>query len=281
MRGGADPLRARAGFAEVKRGICRTTGQQVAVKIADKTHYQSGDVSLQREVTTLCRVQHPNCLQLYECYVTTKKVYMVTELVSGGQLLNCIVQGGLGERYSAHVMRQVLQGIQYLHSQGIVHRDLKLENIVLLDNSSMPCVKIVDFGLSKCTSEDGQLQTLCGSPQYLAPEMLSTQLPPAPTHLQFSLNLARGYTPAVDMWSAGVVLYTLLSGMYPFVCNNDALLFNQIQMGEYDFHLPCWDNVSAEAKSLVSRMLTLDPAGRITPEQALSDPWLMPPTHAT
>lgn len=273
----ADARHRGAGFAEVKRGVCRTTGQLVAVKIADKTHYRSGDVSLQREVNTLCRVQHPNCLQLFECYVTTKKVYMVTELVSGGHLLNRIVVGGVGESFAAHIMRQVLKGIQYLHSLGIVHRDLKLENIVLLDSSNMPHVKIVDFGLSKCTTEDGQLQTLCGSPQYLAPEMLSTQ----PSQLPFSLDLARGYTPAVDMWSAGVVLYTLLSGMYPFVMNNDALLFNQIQTGEYDFNLPVWDNVSAEAKSLVRGMLTIDPARRITPEQALNDVWLTAPTHAT
>lgn len=193
------------GFAVVKRGRDKLTGEHVAVKVVDKSRYAAGDNSLEREIQVLCKVDHPNCIKLYAVYITPRKVYIVTELVTGGELLDRVTEkGNYTEKDAASIIRQILSGVAYLHSKGIVHRDLKLENMIMLDDRDDSPVKIADFGLSKFFSADNVLSTMCGSPQYVAPEVLGVG------------DGVKEYSPAVDMWSVGVILFILLSGYSPF-----------------------------------------------------------------
>ncbi|KAL3158107.1 hypothetical protein ABBQ32_011709 [Trebouxia sp. C0010 RCD-2024] len=228
------------GFAVVKKGKDKKTGQPVAIKVVDKSRYATGDNSLQREIQVLCKVQHPNCISLYAVYITPRKVYLVTELVTGGELLDRVTEkGNYSEKDASDLIRQVLEGVAYLHSQGIVHRDLKLENMLMVDRTDKSPIKIADFGLSKFFAPGTVLSTMCGSPQYVAPEILGIS------------DGNQAYSPAVDMWSMGVILFILLSGYSPFDDENDAVLFEKIKKGEYDADDPIWDNVSVPAKDLV------------------------------
>lgn len=161
------------GFAVVKKGKEKKTGVAVAVKVVDKSRYAAGDTSLEREIEVLSRVDHPNCIKLLAVYITARKVYIVTELVSGGELLDRVTaNGNYTEKDAAKLIKQVLDGVAYLHSKGIVHRDLKLENMIMMNEREDSPVKIADFGLSKFFSSDQVLSTMCGSPQYVAPEVL-------------------------------------------------------------------------------------------------------------
>eukprot|EP01025_Chloroclados_australasicus_P029221 TRINITY_DN2912_c0_g1_i1.p1 TRINITY_DN2912_c0_g1~~TRINITY_DN2912_c0_g1_i1.p1 ORF type:complete len:342 (-),score=50.35 TRINITY_DN2912_c0_g1_i1:396-1421(-) len=252
------------GFAVVKQGRDKSTNEQVAIKVVDKSRYAEGDISLQREIQVLMKVNHPNCIKLHGVYITNRKVYIVTELVLGGELLDRVTEkGNFSELHSAVLISQILEGVKYLHSHGIVHRDLKLENLIMVTESDDSPVKIADFGLSKFFSPDTVLSTVCGSPQYVAPEVLGVA------------EGAKHYSPAVDMWSVGVILFILLAGYSPFDDENDAVLFQKIKAGDYDADDPVWDKVSDTAKDLVSKLLDIDADKRLTAEQALAHPWVV------
>lgn len=161
------------------------------------------------------------------------------------------------ERDAKEVMRQLFSSIDYIHSKGIVHRDLKPENLLLEDDDNDTKIKMTDFGLSKIYSQEFMMSTACGTPGYVAPEILN----------------CAGYDPAVDMWSAGVIMYILLCGYPPFYSENDAQLFESILEANYHFHSPYWDDISAEAKDLIKKLLVVEPKQRLTAKQALDTAW--------
>eukprot|EP00793_Prasinoderma_coloniale_P000158 PRCOL_00005666-RA len=252
------------GFAVVKMCKKKATGVMHAVKVVDKTRYQPGDQSLAREVAVLQTVMHSNCMRLDEVYVTPRHVLVVSELAEGGELHTELVRRGrFPEAEAASITKQILKGVQYLHSCGIVHRDLKLENILFSDKTPQRLIKLCDFGLSKVFGGGEQLETMCGSPQYVAPEILA-----------IAAGMQQPYTPAVDMWSAGVILYMLLVGFSPFEDDNDAVLFSRIRRGEYSMDEPEWADVSDAAKEVVRGLMNVDTAKRWTAEVALAHPWL-------
>ncbi|MEW5300638.1 MAG: hypothetical protein WDW36_003553 [Sanguina aurantia] len=252
------------GFAVVKKGRDKASGEPVAIKVVDKSRYAAGDNSLEREIQVLVKVDHPNCIKLFDVYITPRKVYIVTELVSGGELLDRVTEkGNYTEKDASSIIQQILEGVAYLHKQGIVHRDLKLENMVMTDERDDSPVKIADFGLSKFFSPETVLSTMCGSPQYVAPEVLGVG------------DGLKEYSPAVDMWSVGVILFILLSGYSPFDDDNDAVLFEKIKKGNYDADDPIWENISLDAKDVVAKLLTVDSEKRLTADEALQHPWVM------
>ncbi|GAX83638.1 hypothetical protein CEUSTIGMA_g11062.t1 [Chlamydomonas eustigma] len=251
------------GFAVVKKGRDKLTGDPVAIKVVDKSRYAAGDNSLEREIQVLIKVNHPNCIKLYDVYITPRKVYLVTELVTGGELLDRVTEkGNYTEKDAASLIRQILEGVAYLHANGIVHRDLKLENMIMMNERDDSPVKIADFGLSKFFSPETVLSTMCGSPQYVAPEVLGVG------------DGLKEYSPAVDMWSVGVILFILLSGYSPFDDDNDAVLFEKIKKGTYDADDPIWEGISKDAKDIVAKLLTVDSSARLSAEQALQHPWV-------
>ncbi|KAK9916463.1 hypothetical protein WJX75_002871 [Coccomyxa subellipsoidea] len=246
-------------------GYDRRTGRQVAVKIVDKKRYKEEDQSFIREINCLCQVNHPCCVKLHAVYVTQRRVYIVTELVSGGELLDRVTElGRLTDSAAAEVAVQILSCAAYLHATGICSRDLKLENILMVDKESNH-VKIIDFGLSRFFDRTAcdPLSTMCGSPQYVAPEIL-----------ELADSNRTGYSEAVDMWSAGVIIFILLAGYAPFDDDNDVALYQKIRRGEHDMGDPVWDTISPLARDLVEKLLVVDPASRLSAQQALLHPWL-------
>lgn len=238
------------GFSVVKKGVDKKSGMHVAIKVVERSRYQRGDESLQRETDILKMVDHPHCIKLHAVCETEKRVFIVTELVSGGELLDRVTaQGNYCELDAANLIHQIIDGVAYLHKKGIVHRDLKLENILLLNSNHDAPIKIADFGLSKSLAPNDVLSTMCGSPQYVAPEIL-----------EMSDGTADQYSPACDMWSVDDDI--------------DAVLFRKIKSGKYDADDPIWDGISASAKDLVARLLVVEPSHRLTAEQALAHPWL-------
>ncbi|KAL3685276.1 hypothetical protein R1sor_003298 [Riccia sorocarpa] len=251
------------GFSVVKTGTNIITGEPVAIKIIDRSKYGPKDGSLEREIQVLEKVQHPNCICFKECFFTSKSVYLITELVTGGELLERVLaKGRYTEQEAATTISQVLKGVAYLHSIGIVHRDLKLENILLKTKDENSVVKIADFGLSKIFVGAAILTTICGSPQYVAPEVLEVG------------QKRSSYTPAADLWSVGVILYILLSGFSPFDDVSEYALFKKIKKGQYSFKASVWESISEEAKDLVRGLLCIIPDRRLTAAQALSHFWI-------
>lgn len=212
---------------------------------------------LQREIDIMRRLKHPNIVGLYDVFETKATISLVMELVAGGELYEQIVEkGSFTEDDAAAVLYQVLSATAYLHENGIAHRDLKPENI-LLSNQSKNTVKIADFGLSKDFAGDSVMSTCCGSPSYVAPEILEQG----------------EYSNACDIWSIGVILYVLLSGYLPFYGNTQEELFDKILTASFSFNNKCWADISEQAKDLVSKMLTLRPEDRPSAEECLKHPW--------
>jgi len=252
------------GFATVHKGLDRLNNSFVAIKEVDKTHYSPTDSSLEREVYILSEVQHSNIVKLICTYVTPSKVFIVTELAAGGELLERIVeQGKFSEEDARSVIHQVLQGVEYLHMRKVVHRDLKLENILLSDKTPQATVKIADFGLARFFADDSELRTICGSPLYVAPEILDIG------------TSSETYTPAVDMWSVGVILFILLSGNSPFENEDEQVLFRRIRSGDYSMDDCLWDYISAGAKDCVRQLLVVDTSERMSVTEALRHPWIL------
>ncbi|KAK9791856.1 hypothetical protein WJX73_005295 [Symbiochloris irregularis] len=256
------------GFSVVYKARELNSGEIVAIKVIDLARYSPSDTTLKREIDILTKARHPNIIQLRSVFFTEKSVFMVMEYAPGGELLARIrKQVRFPERQAAHIIKQLLGAVAYLHTCGVVHRDIKLENILLTSRRSID-VKLADFGLSKCFEHE-PLQTMCGSPQYVSPEVL------AMAESRHGTVPAKAYTPAVDVWSAGVVLFMLLSGYSPFDDDDDHKVFQKIRRGQCDVDDPIWKRISAPAKDLVAGMLMVNPKKRLTAQQALEHPWLM------
>jgi calcium/calmodulin-dependent protein kinase I len=248
-------------FSTVRMGTNKKTGEEVAIKIIEKKKVGQKKDMLETEVEILKRVKHPNVIAMHEMFETSTHIYLVMELVTGGELFDRVVEkGSYNERDAARIMKQLLEGIFYLHSLGIAHRDLKPENLLLASPDANADIKIADFGLSKIMGPEAHMQmtTACGTPGYVAPEVLKCE----------------GYGKSVDLWSAGVIMYILLCGFPPFYEESNALLFEKIMGGKYSFPAPYWTNISPAAKDLVRALLTVDPSKRIPLDKALKHPWI-------
>ncbi|KAK4499970.1 hypothetical protein PRZ48_008156 [Zasmidium cellare] len=255
-------------FATVYLALEKSTGVRYAVKKFEKRSgpgERSKVEGLQQEIAVLMGVSHPNVLCLKDTFDETDGVYLVLELAPEGELFNWIVmKQKLSEAEARKIFIQLFQGIKYLHERNIVHRDIKPENILLIDKELH--VKIADFGLAKIIGEESFTTTLCGTPSYVAPEILEQ-------------TNRRRYTRAVDVWSLGVVLYICLCGFPPFSdelysAENPYTLSQQIKMGRFDYPSPYWDSVGDPALELIDRMLTVDVEQRITIDECLEHPWI-------
>jgi len=180
------------------------------------------------------------------------------ELVTGKELFDKIVEKGqYSEKEASNIVRQIVSAVAYLHEHGIAHRDLKPENLLTSGDGDSEVIKIADFGFSKNFGED-KLKTSCGSPGYVAPEVLTNE----------------DYDNSVDMWSVGVIIYILLCGYPPFYADNAPALFKKIMEVKYDFDDPSWEHVSEDAKELIRHLLVKEPAKRYTAKQCAENPWV-------
>ncbi|XP_035723153.1 calcium/calmodulin-dependent protein kinase type 1-like isoform X2 [Vespa mandarinia] len=246
-------------FSEVRLAESKEKpGQMFAVKIIDKKALKGKEDSLENEIKVLRRLTHPNIVQLLETYEDKIKVYLVMELVTGGELFDRIVEkGSYTEKDASGLIRQVLEAVDYMHEQGVVHRDLKPENLLYYSPDEDSKIMISDFGLSKM-EDSGIMATACGTPGYVAPEVLAQ----------------KPYGKAVDVWSIGVISYILLCGYPPFYDENDANLFAQILKGEFEFDSPYWDDISDSAKDFIHKLMCVNVEQRYTCKQALAHPWI-------
>lgn len=249
----------RGGFSVVQEGTEKSTGRKVAIKIIDKKKQDVDQLKLlEREIDIMKKLSHPNIVQLYEVFYTSTNIYLVLEFVSGGELYDQIVaRGSFTESDASGIVKQVLSATAHMHQHGIAHRDLKPENL-LLSSVKGDEVKVADFGLSKDVSNATHMSTCCGSPSYVAPEVLQGGV----------------YTHQCDVWSIGVILYVLLSGYLPFYGDTQEELFDKILSGTYSFSHKCWDDISPEAKDLLAKMLTVNVSQRITVDGCLNHAWL-------
>ena len=248
-------------------------GDHVAVKVVKKPSSRRAVERVQMlraEVEILRSINHPNIVRLYEIYESPGRLYLVMELLTGGELFDRIV--GLG-KYSEEDARyfsfKLLNAVLYLHDRNICHRDLKPENILLATPDADAELKITDFGLSKIAApqlEDFLMTTRCGTPGYVAPEVLAQEV----SHGQL-----RQYGTACDMWSVGVIVYILLSAAPPFYGKTDAEMNRRIKLGMYKFPEKYWASISQPAKDFISRLLTVDPTKRMSAAEALQHDWIV------
>ncbi|KAL6069740.1 Protein kinase domain,Protein kinase-like domain,Serine/threonine-protein kinase, active site [Balamuthia mandrillaris] len=247
-------------FSVVRLGRNRETGEEVAIKVVDKRNVSENfKKNLDREIQILIRVDHPNIVCLKDLYDAGDKFLFVMELVTGGELFDRIVQkGSYSEDDAKELVKRIVRGVHYLHTNNIAHRDLKPENLLLKSKDDDAEVKIADFGLSSFIDSQKLMQTACGTPAYVAPEVLQS---------------SGGYDKEVDMWSVGVITYILLCGFPPFHADSVRALLQVVIKGEYSFPSPYWDPISSEAKNFISQLLT-SPSKRMNAKEALQHPWL-------
>jgi serine/threonine protein kinase len=228
----------------------------VAIKVLEKDRIcDVADVErVSREIHILKLIRHPNIIQLYEIIETPKKLYLIMEHASGGELFDYIVKHNkLQEREACAIFQQIISGVEYIHKLHIVHRDLKPENL-LLDQSQE--IKIVDFGLSNTYKQGETLKTACGSPCYAAPEMIAGK---------------RYNGIEVDIWSSGVILFAMVCGYLPFEDSNTSQLYKKILAGDYQF--PKF--ISKDAKNFLQGILNINPEERFTLEKIREHPWYL------
>lgn len=234
----------------------RGTATQWAVKIINKKVEKK---IVSTEIGVLLKMNHPHVIRLKELYETDTQIYLVLELVTGGELFDRIVtRGYYSEKDAAKCVKDLLEALKYLHENDIVHRDLKPENLLYENNGDDARLKIADFGLSKIMEKEVMMNTVCGTPGYCAPEILK----------------GRRYDCSVDLWSVGVITYILLCGYEPFFDDNEAEMFKKIIKVDYEFDPQWWSEVSENAKDLIRKLLSRDPKQRLTAAQALAHPWV-------
>ncbi|XP_053886829.1 serine/threonine-protein kinase DCLK2 isoform X2 [Malaclemys terrapin pileata] len=247
-------------FAVVKECVERATGKEFALKIIDKAKCCGKEHLIENEVSILRQVKHPNIIMLIEEMDTPTELYLVMELVKGGDLFDAITSSTkYTERDGSAMVYNLASALKYLHGLNIVHRDIKPENLLVCEYSDgTKSLKLGDFGLA--TVVEGPLYTVCGTPTYVAPEIIAET----------------GYGLKVDIWAAGVITYILLCGFPPFRSENNLQedLFDQILIGKLEFPSPYWDNITDSAKELISLMLQVNVEARYTAAQILGHPWV-------
>jgi len=250
----------RGAFSIVYLATYRSTGQQYAVKVINKKDLgKDYEKNLKMEVDILKKVNHANIIALKELFDTPDKLYLVMELVTGGELFDKIVEkGSYTEKEASELVRKIVSAVDYLHNLGIVHRDLKPENLLLKRQDNDLEIAIADFGLSKIVGQQMMMQTACGTPSYVAPEVLN----------------ASGYGKEVDMWSIGVITYILLCGFPPFYGDTVPEIFEQIMEANFDYPEEYWGTVTKEAKDFINKLLVVDADKRLQATDALRHPWL-------
>lgn len=243
-------------FAKVYHARHVQTGESVAIKVLDREKaVRSGLVShIKREIAVLRRVRHPNIVHLFEVMATKTKIYFVMELVRGGELFSRVSKGRLKEDIARRYFQHLISAVGFCHTRGVFHRDLKPENLLVDEHGNL---KVSDFGLSalkECQKQDGLLHTTCGTPAYVAPEIINK----------------KGYDgEKADIWSCGVILFVLLAGYLPFQDSNLMEMYRKISKG--DVRHPQW--FSSDARKILSRLLDPNPNTRITMDKLIEHPW--------
>ncbi|XP_017571329.1 calcium/calmodulin-dependent protein kinase type II subunit gamma isoform X22 [Pygocentrus nattereri] len=251
----------KGAFSVVRRCVKKSTGQEYAAKIINTKKLSARDHQKLEREARICRLlKHPNIVRLHDSISEEGFHYLVFDLVTGGELFEDIVaREYYSEADASHCINQILESISHIHQHDIVHRDLKPENLLLASKMKGAAVKLADFGLAIEVQGDQQAWFgFAGTPGYLSPEVLRKD----------------PYGKPVDIWACGVILYILLVGYPPFWDEDQHKLYQQIKAGAYDFPSPEWDTVTPEAKNLINQMLTINPAKRITADQALKHPWV-------
>lgn len=257
----------RGRFSVVKGALHLKERSKYAVKVVENKSLGDEEnlEALETEIAILRKLDHPHIVALKEVVVTRLDTFIVMELLSGGELFNRIVeQGRFNEKSAAALFAQILLSMEYLHSLNIVHRDVKPENILYVKEGSSE-IKLIDFGYAGVWEASKQLTGLCGTPDYVAPEVL--------TWYEDDEN-GTPYGKGSDLWSLGVLLYVILSGCSPFSADEEEAILQLVNEGKYEFHESEWSEVSAPAKDLISKLLVVDPEQRLTMEGMLEHGWL-------
>ncbi|XP_042589106.1 calcium/calmodulin-dependent protein kinase type II subunit beta-like isoform X18 [Cyprinus carpio] len=251
----------KGAFSVVRRCVKLCTGQEYAAKIINTKKLSARDHQKLEREARICRLlKHPNIVRLHDSISEEGFHYLLFDLVTGGELFEDIVaREYYSEADASHCIHQILESVNHIHQHDIVHRDLKPENLLLASKCKNAAVKLADFGLAIEVQGDQQAWFgFAGTPGYLSPEVLRKE----------------AYGKPVDIWACGVILYILLVGYPPFWDEDQHKLYQQIKAGAYDFPSPEWDTVTPEAKNLINQMLTINPAKRITAQEALKHPWV-------
>ncbi|CAG9329859.1 unnamed protein product [Blepharisma stoltei] len=254
-----EPL-GNGSFGRVYKALHISTGIYRAVKAISKRHLDADDQALLlKEVEILKSLDHPNILKIFEVIEDNNTFYIITELCTGGEIFDKIVsQGHVSENNAAWYMYQVLSALSCCYKNGIVHRDLKPENLLLRDKESDSPLKLIDFGTSRRFKANRKLKSVIGTAYYIAPEVIEGR-----------------YDSKCDIWSSGVILYTMLCGNPPFNGTSDKEIMTKISRGVFTFSNQEWTYVSKEAKYLIKKMLTKNPETRPNAEELLKDPWII------
>ncbi|XP_059645243.1 CBL-interacting serine/threonine-protein kinase 6-like [Cornus florida] len=249
-------LLGHGNFAKVYHAKNLHTGESVAVKVVSKEEVIKTGMTEQvkREISVMKKMNHPNIVKLYEVMASKSKIYIAMEYIRGGELFDRVVKGRLREDLARSYFQQLISAIEFCHSRGVYHRDLKPENLLLDEDGNL---KVTDFGLSALSDhlkQDGLLHTLCGTPAYVAPEVIGN----------------RGYHGAKsDLWSCGVILFVLLAGYLPFQDQNVVAMYRRVCRGDFKFPT-C---VPPESRRIITRLLDPNPMTRITTSELMETSW--------
>nr|XP_016851700.1 PREDICTED: serine/threonine-protein kinase 33 isoform X3 [Anolis carolinensis] len=260
-------------FGVVIEATHKETGIKWAIKKVNREKAGSSAVKLlEREVSILKTVNHDHIIHLEEVFETPKRVYLVMELCEDGELKEILQRKGqFSENETRHIIQSLASAIAYLHKKDIVHRDLKLENILVKssdideENAMKLNIKVTDFGLAvqKMGGSESMFQSTCGTPIYMAPEVIS----------------AHDYSQQCDVWSIGVIMYMLLCGAPPFIAGSEEKLFEVIKKGDLQFKHLVWQSVSEAGKNVLQQLLKVDPAHRFTANELLDCQWITGETN--
>jgi len=246
-------------YGSVAIGTHNSTKAQRAIKTMSKANMKHV-VRFQQEIAIMKSMDHPNIIKLFETFEDRKHIYLAMELCTGGELFDRIIEvGQFTEKDAAIVVQQMLSAVFYMHKRQVCHRDLKPENFLFLTKGPIAntLLKIIDFGLSKCFDEGVPMSTKAGTPYYVAPQVLQGK-----------------YDSSCDLWSCGVIMYTMLCGYPPFYGKTDQEVLSKVRKGTYQFEPKYWRHISQDAKKLIGMLLKFEPELRYTAEQALQDTWI-------